>query len=51
MKAVVPTAAGPIRVEATSDRLVFDSPVRAEVVFAGIRRAFPAGRHELRVMP
>ncbi|MBR2838163.1 MAG: alpha-L-rhamnosidase [Kiritimatiellae bacterium] len=47
VKAVVPTVAGPIRVEATPERLVFDSPVRSEVAFAGRRLSFPAGRHEV----
>lgn len=47
VKAMIPTVAGPIRMEATPDRLVFTSPVPAEVTFAGRTCKLPAGRHEV----
>ena len=43
----VPTVAGTVTVEATADKLVFDTPTPAEVVFGGVSRSFPAGRHEM----
>ena len=47
VKATVPTAAGPIALEATPDRLAFTSPVPSVVFFAGRTYTLPAGRHEL----
>jgi hypothetical protein len=47
VKATVPTAAGPVALEATPDRLAFTSPVPSVVFFAGRTYTLPAGRHEL----
>ena len=43
----VPTALGPVKVEATADRLVFAAPAPVEVTFCGQTRKFPSGRHEM----
>ena len=44
----VPTALGPVKVEATTDRLVFTAPAPVEATFCGKSRTFPSGRHEMR---
>ncbi|MBR4171682.1 MAG: hypothetical protein IKR48_08535, partial [Kiritimatiellae bacterium] len=44
----VPTALGPVKIEATPDRLVFVSPAPVEATFCGKSRTFPSGRHEMR---
>jgi len=43
--ATVPTAAGPVKLDVTPNKLVFASPVPAEVVFGGVKKSFPAGEH------
>ena len=47
VKGSVPTVAGTVMVEATADRLIFETPAPAEVVFGYRPRLFPAGRHEI----
>ena len=47
MKGTVPTAAGPVTVEATPERLTVVTPAPSEVVFGGRVRSLPAGRHEI----
>ena len=47
LSAIVPTATGPVMVEATPDALVFESPSPVVAVFAGETRRFPSGRHTM----
>ena len=47
LSATVPTAAGPVTVEATPDALAFESPSPVVAVFAGETRRFPPGRHAM----
>ena len=46
VKGTVPTAAGPVGVEAVPGKLKLTVPAPAEVVFGGITRCVPAGSHE-----
>jgi hypothetical protein len=46
VKGTVPTAAGPVGVEAVPGKLKLTVPAPAEVVFGGITRSVPAGSHE-----
>ena len=43
----VPTAAGPVKLEVTPDRLVFTAPAPVEATFAGETHTFHAGRNEM----
>ena len=45
VSATVPTAAGPMKLKITAERLEFTSPSPVEVTFAGETCSFPAGSH------
>ncbi len=47
IKGTVPTAAGPVTVEATPEKLIITTPTPAEVVFGGRKHSFPSGRYEI----
>ncbi len=47
VSATVPTAAGPVVLEITPEKLVFTAPAPVEATFGGATRTFPAGRHEM----
>jgi hypothetical protein len=45
VKATVPTAAGPVHVEVTPERLAFTAPAPVVATFGGRTATFPPGRH------